>query len=176
MGRSLTDGPCLDAGECRLCLDDPFKARTCRGQRYPRASRYFAPASKTLGPGRKNPKASASRPIVLNEKQTASASSIWSRETPAASTARMSSAFTACSRVSLQSMRSVAGRGSSIVALKIGEHCGNPRSIAICTFGDGGVRLRAPVALISLGDERGHELVVGNRPRGGPAHRELVAE
>src|SRR5262245_2529976 len=54
--------------------------------------------------------------MVLNAKATASASSIWARETLAVSSARMSSGRTACSRVSLRSMRSVARSGSSMGA------------------------------------------------------------
>ena len=54
---------------------------------------------------------------MLNEKQTASASSICSREAPAVSTTRMSSALTVCSRVNLHSIRSVARSGSSIAAV-----------------------------------------------------------
>src|SRR5580698_686441 len=45
-------------------------------------------ASKTLGLGRKNPKASTRRLMVLNAKQTASACSICSREAPAANCGR----------------------------------------------------------------------------------------
>jgi len=79
---------------------------------------------------------------VLNEKQTASASSISSRETPAASTARMSSAFSACSRVSLRSMRSVARSGSSMGAVSRSESAAEtfapsryaPSATAACAF------------------------------------------
>lgn len=54
-----------------------------RAQRWPRESNYFAPVSKALGLGSRNLKASAARPITLNEKQTPRASSICSREAPA---------------------------------------------------------------------------------------------
>src|SRR5262249_33805907 len=64
---------------------------------------------------------SASRSIELKTKLTASASSICSRETPAASTARISSTSTACSRVSLRSIRNVARNGASMFAVSGSE-------------------------------------------------------
>src|SRR5262249_39784788 len=62
------------------------------------------------------------------------------------------------------------GRG-----LEIGEHRRDLRSIAIRPLRDRAVRLDAELTLVHLGDERGHQLAVPNRPRGASAHR-LVDE
>ena len=85
----------------------------------------------------------------------------------------MSSASTACSRVSLPSMRSVARSGSSMAAVRDRTTLRRPSSRRVCPLRDRAVRLRAPLALVRLRDERGHQLAVTDRPSGGSAHRLL---
>jgi hypothetical protein len=84
---------------------------------YPRFSRYLAPASKASSEGTKKSNVSARRLVTLNAKQTASASSICSGDTPAVIAAMMSSALIACSRVSLPNKVNVALSGGSTDAV-----------------------------------------------------------
>ena len=43
-----------------------------------------------------------------------------------------------------------------------------------CCFGNRCVRLPAPVAPVRRRDERGHQLAIADRPRGGPAYCLMV--